>query len=190
MREALQTYVKHVGEPAGHVRGNQPATKPSLVGPLFTTLGEDPTDPLECIPECRGDFGPNRSIEPIDWGVLKFVLGRGRQDLLHPIQRPGQSVIAGLELGPKFRDVLSQLPRVLLQLGDGGLETPEAIDTGAHQDQDRDRGSGDDPADPLQPVEAGVDLGHLDPKVADLGRQSIDGRGETTVRRGLPRRGR
>jgi predicted type IV restriction endonuclease len=51
MREALQAYVKRVGELAEHVRGNEQATKQSLVGPLFTTLGYDLTDPRECIPE-------------------------------------------------------------------------------------------------------------------------------------------
>jgi hypothetical protein len=39
MREALQAYVKRVGELAEHVRGNEPATKPSPVGPLFTIPG-------------------------------------------------------------------------------------------------------------------------------------------------------
>ena len=71
MREALQAYVKRVGELAEHVRGNEQATKQSLVGPLFTTLGYDLTDPRECIPEYRVDFGPNRSIKPIDWAFLQ-----------------------------------------------------------------------------------------------------------------------
>jgi hypothetical protein len=66
MREALQAYVKRVGELAGHVRGNEQATKPILVGPLFTILGDDLTDPRECIPEYRLDFGPNRSVKPAD----------------------------------------------------------------------------------------------------------------------------
>jgi hypothetical protein len=64
MREALQAFVKRVGELAEHVRGNEQATKQSLVGPLFTILGYDLTDPRECIPEYRVDFGPNRSIKP------------------------------------------------------------------------------------------------------------------------------
>ncbi len=63
-REAMQAYVKLVGEPAEHVRGNEQATKPSPVGPLFTILGYDLTDPRECIPEYRVNFGPNRSVEP------------------------------------------------------------------------------------------------------------------------------
>jgi predicted type IV restriction endonuclease len=71
MRESMQAYVKRVGELAEHVRGNEQATKQSLVGPLFTTLGYDLTDPRECIPEYRVDFGPNRSIKPIDWAFLQ-----------------------------------------------------------------------------------------------------------------------
>ncbi len=71
MREAMQQYVKRVQELAEHVRGNEQATKQSLVGPLFTLLGYDLTDPRECIPEYRVDFGPNRSIKPIDWAFLQ-----------------------------------------------------------------------------------------------------------------------
>jgi hypothetical protein len=63
---ALQAYAKRVGDLADHVHGNEPATKQSLVGPLFTTLNYDLTDPRQCIPEYRGDFRPNRSIRPID----------------------------------------------------------------------------------------------------------------------------
>ncbi len=43
MREALQAYFKRVGELAEHRRGNEQATKQSLVGPLFTILGYDRT---------------------------------------------------------------------------------------------------------------------------------------------------
>ena len=62
--EALHAYVKRAGERADHVRGNEQATKPSLGGPLFTILGDDLTDPRECIPEYRVGFGPNRSVKP------------------------------------------------------------------------------------------------------------------------------
>ncbi len=71
MREALQQYVKRVQDLAEHVRGNEQATKQSLVGPLFTLLGYDLTDPRECIPEHRVDFGPGRSVKPIDWAFLQ-----------------------------------------------------------------------------------------------------------------------
>src|SRR5271157_5492805 len=71
MREALQQYVKRVQDLAEHVRGNEQATKQSLVGPLFTLLGYDLTDPRECIPEHRVHFGPGRSVKPIDWAFLQ-----------------------------------------------------------------------------------------------------------------------
>jgi hypothetical protein len=41
MREALQAYVKRVGELAEHVRGNEQATKQSLIGPLLTIEGAE-----------------------------------------------------------------------------------------------------------------------------------------------------
>ena len=71
MREGLQQYAKRVQDLAEHVRGNEQATKQSLVGPLFTLLGYDLTDPRECLPEYRVDFGPNRSVKPIDWAFFQ-----------------------------------------------------------------------------------------------------------------------
>lgn len=71
MSEAIVAYVKRVKELAEHVRGNEQATKQSLIGPLFTILGYDLTDPRECIPEYRVDFGPARSVKPIDWAFLQ-----------------------------------------------------------------------------------------------------------------------
>jgi predicted type IV restriction endonuclease len=82
MREALQAYVKRVGKLAEHVRGNEQATKQSLVGPLFTILGYDLTDPRECIPEYRVDFGPNRIVFRIADGYRERI-GRNRDS------RPG-----------------------------------------------------------------------------------------------------
>ena len=67
----MQQYVKRVQDLAEHVRGNEQATKQSLVGPLFTLLGYDLTDPRECVPEHRVDFGPNRSVKPIDWAFFQ-----------------------------------------------------------------------------------------------------------------------
>ncbi len=71
MSEAITAFVKRVKDLAEHVRGNEQATKQSLIGPLFTTLGYDLTDPRECVPEYRADFGPNRSVKPIDWAFLQ-----------------------------------------------------------------------------------------------------------------------
>ncbi|MBI5546098.1 MAG: hypothetical protein HY901_19580 [Deltaproteobacteria bacterium] len=71
MREALAGYVKRVTELAEHVKGNEQATKQSLIAPLFTLLGYDLTDPRECMPEYKVDFGKERSSKPIDWAFLQ-----------------------------------------------------------------------------------------------------------------------
>lgn len=68
LREAIEGYVKRVKELAEHVRGNEQATRQSLIGPFFTLLGYDLTDPRECVPEYKADFGKDRSTKPIDWG--------------------------------------------------------------------------------------------------------------------------
>lgn len=65
--EQVAAYIKRVKERAEHVRGNEQATKQSLIGPFFTMLGWDLTDPRECIPEFKADFGKERSTKPIDW---------------------------------------------------------------------------------------------------------------------------
>jgi hypothetical protein len=67
LKETLSVYVKRVRDLAEHVKGNEQATKQSLIGPLFTALGYDMTDPRECVPEHRENFGLNRSKYPIDW---------------------------------------------------------------------------------------------------------------------------
>lgn len=66
-RDILDGYIKRVKELSDHVRGNEQATKQSLIGPFFSMLGYDLTDPRECIPEYKADFGQNRSTKPIDW---------------------------------------------------------------------------------------------------------------------------
>ncbi len=82
MREALQAYVQRVGDLAEHVRGNEQATRQSLVGPLFTIPGYDLTDLQECIPEYRVDLGPNRSVKlanrRINW---RFTIADARVKL-------------------------------------------------------------------------------------------------------------
>lgn len=72
MKDMIENFTRRVRELAEHVRGNEQATKQSLIGPLFTTLGYDLTDPRECIPEYRAEFGKDRSAKPVDWA---FVLG-------------------------------------------------------------------------------------------------------------------
>jgi hypothetical protein len=68
LRESIETYVKRVKDLAEHVKGNEQATRQSLIGPFFTMLGYDLTDPRECTPEYKADFGKDRSTKPIDWG--------------------------------------------------------------------------------------------------------------------------
>jgi hypothetical protein len=71
MRDAIAAYVKRVKDLAEHCKGNEQATKKSLIEPLFTCLGYDVTDPRECIPEHREDFGKNRSVKPVDYAFVK-----------------------------------------------------------------------------------------------------------------------
>lgn len=71
MREELAAFVKRVGELAEHVKGNEQATKQSLIAPLFRILGYDLSDPRECMPEYKVDFGKDRSTKPIDWAFFQ-----------------------------------------------------------------------------------------------------------------------
>src|SRR4051794_21200542 len=70
MKDSIAAYIKRVKDLADHVKGNEQATKQSLIGPLFSLLGYDLTDPRECVPEYRVDFGRDRSVKPIDWAFL------------------------------------------------------------------------------------------------------------------------
>ena len=69
-RDQIEGYIKRVKDLAEHVRGNEQATKQSLIGPFLSMLGYDLTDPRECIPEYKADFGKDRSTKPIDWAFL------------------------------------------------------------------------------------------------------------------------
>lgn len=71
LREQVEAYVKRVKDLSEHVKGNEQATKQSLIGPFFTMLGYDLTDPRECVPEFKADFGKDRSSKPIDWAFLQ-----------------------------------------------------------------------------------------------------------------------
>jgi predicted type IV restriction endonuclease len=71
MKDSITAYIKRVRDLAEHVKGNEQATKQSLIGPLLTLLGYDLTDPRECVPEYRVDFGRDRSVKPIDWAFLQ-----------------------------------------------------------------------------------------------------------------------
>jgi len=70
LREQIEQYIERVKSLAERVKGNEQATKQSLIGPFFTMLGYDLTDPGECVPEYRVDFGKDRSSKPIDWAFL------------------------------------------------------------------------------------------------------------------------
>jgi hypothetical protein len=67
MKEQLEQYVTRVKERHQECRGNESATKASLIAPLFAVLGYDMSDPRECKPEYKVDFGKQRSTKPIDW---------------------------------------------------------------------------------------------------------------------------
>jgi hypothetical protein len=71
VKDALLVYVKRVKGLHERVRGNEQATKQSLIGPLFTLLGYDLTDPQECVPEFKADFGKERSVKPVDWAFYQ-----------------------------------------------------------------------------------------------------------------------
>jgi hypothetical protein len=70
MKEQLEQYVSRVKERHQDCRGNESATKASLIAPLFAILGYDMADPRECKPEYKVDFGKDRSTKPIDWAFL------------------------------------------------------------------------------------------------------------------------
>jgi hypothetical protein len=68
MKEQLEQYVKRVKERHEFCQGNEATTKASLIAPLFTMLGWDMTDPRECQPEYRADFGKGeKAATPVDW---------------------------------------------------------------------------------------------------------------------------
>ena len=69
LKDRIGDYVKRVRELSEHVRGNEQATKMSLIVPLFKALEYDFFDPRECKPEYKVDFGRDRSVKPIDWAV-------------------------------------------------------------------------------------------------------------------------
>jgi len=71
MKDAISAYIRRVKELAEHVRGNEQATKKSLVEPFFSALGYDVTDPRECVPEHREDFGRTRSAKPVDYAFFR-----------------------------------------------------------------------------------------------------------------------
>lgn len=70
VKEEVEAYVKRVRELVEHVHSEE-ATKKSLIEPLFTLLGYDLTDPRECVPEFKAEFGKDRSTKPVDYAFYK-----------------------------------------------------------------------------------------------------------------------
>ncbi len=68
MKEQLEQYVRTVKEYFEFCRGNEATTKASLIAPLLGILGFNMSDPRECTPEYRADFGKGaRAATPVDW---------------------------------------------------------------------------------------------------------------------------
>jgi hypothetical protein len=71
MKEQLELYVRRVRKRHEDCQGNEQQTKQSLIVPLFTILGYDLSDPRECKPEYRADFGKGvKAATPVDWAFL------------------------------------------------------------------------------------------------------------------------
>lgn len=91
LRDAVVAHIRKVREIQVHVRGNDQATRQSLIGPLFSLLGYDLTDPRECIPGFRGDTSKGQPATTIDWVFLSqgkplfFVSARAAEEKLVPL---------------------------------------------------------------------------------------------------------
>ena len=114
MRDALTAYVKRVKDLHERVKGNEQATKLSLIVPLFTLLGYDITDPQECVPEFRADFGKDRSVKPVDWA---FYLN-GRPIFLVEAKEAGRK-LAGYD--EQLGDYFAKVPEVKLGILTNGV---------------------------------------------------------------------
>ena len=116
LKDAMATFVKRVGDLAEHVKGNEQATKQSLIGPLFTTLGYDITDPRECLAEHRENFGSARSVKPIDWVFQQ----NGMPALIVEAKEAGKKLLGYNEqLGDYFGKMQ---PRIKLGVLTNGLQ--------------------------------------------------------------------
>jgi hypothetical protein len=67
VKDALLNFVSRVRTLHGDVDDNEAATKAGLIGPLFTVLGYDLSDPAECKPEFKAEWGNHRALRPADW---------------------------------------------------------------------------------------------------------------------------
>jgi hypothetical protein len=115
MKDLIDHFVKRVRELAEHVRGNEQATKQSLVGPLFTLLGYDLTDPRECIPEFRADFGKDRSVKPVDWVFMQS----GRPQFFVEAKEASRKLVGYDE---QLADYFAKSPEVKLGILTNGVQ--------------------------------------------------------------------
>ncbi|WP_437302070.1 type I restriction endonuclease [Sorangium sp. So ce388] len=100
---------------AEHVKGNEQATKQSLIGPLFTLLGYDLTDPRQWLPEYRVDFGKDRSVKPIDWAFLQ----NGRPIFFVEAKEAGRK-LAGFD--EQLADYFAKAPEAKLGILTNGIQ--------------------------------------------------------------------
>lgn len=115
MKEALAAFVSRVKELSDHVKGNEQATKQSLIGPLFTLLGYDLTDPRQCLPEYRADFGKDRSVKPIDWAFIQ----NGKPIFFVEAKEAGKK-LAGFD--EQLADYFAKVPEVKLGILTNGIQ--------------------------------------------------------------------
>lgn len=91
LRDALAAHIRRVRDLQDHVRGNDQAVKQSLIGPVFSLLGYDLTDPRECIPGFRLETGSAKPQAPIDWVFVGggkpwfFVSAKDTEQKLVPV---------------------------------------------------------------------------------------------------------
>lgn len=72
LKEQLERYRQKVKKcfDDGLCRDDEAATKAALILPLFTILGYDVTDPRQCKPEYKADWGESKSKQPVDWAFF------------------------------------------------------------------------------------------------------------------------
>lgn len=117
MKEQLEQYVKRVKELHEFCRGNEEATKHSLIAPLFGMLGYDMSDPRECRPQYKVDFGKDRrSTKPIDWA---FALN-GTFIFFVEAKEVGQKKLASY--AEQLGDYFAKEPLVKLGILTNGIE--------------------------------------------------------------------
>jgi hypothetical protein len=66
--EDIYRLASQVANRQAHCKGNEEATKHSLILPFFQTLGFDIHDPSELVPEFKAGFASNK--EKIDYAIF------------------------------------------------------------------------------------------------------------------------